>query len=123
MDEADALEALSHILERITEDPYNISLHVDNVRIARDTGMEDQVESALDMVTAFWAAGDYVWLPLIESKISSSNMESRVDLQTISDLFEKAEQDYVCTWHCIALPAALLTSSQLSHFSRNIWSL
>ncbi|PCH39752.1 hypothetical protein WOLCODRAFT_136486 [Wolfiporia cocos MD-104 SS10] len=95
MDEADALEALSHILERITEDPYNISLHVDNVRIARDTGMEDQVESALDMVTAFWAAGDYVWLPLIESKISSSNMESRVDLQTISDLFEKAEQDYV----------------------------
>ncbi|KAH9925562.1 RNA-binding protein Prp24 [Fomitopsis serialis] len=95
MDETDALEALSNILNRLTEDPYDISLHVEHVRIAQQTGMEDQLDSALEMVTAFWAAGDYVWLPLIERKIQASNLESPEDLQGILDLFGRAEQDYL----------------------------
>ena len=96
MNEADSLEALSGVLERLTENPYDISLHAEHIRIARATGMDDQVDSALEMMTAFWAAGDYAWLPLIERKIAGSNLESPEDLQGILDLFSRAEQDYLC---------------------------
>ena len=96
MNEADSLEALSGVLERLTENPYDISLHAEHFRIARATGMDDQVDSALEMMTAFWAAGDYAWFPLIEHKIAGSNLESPEDLQAILDLFSRAEQDYLC---------------------------
>ncbi|KAI0632486.1 RNA-binding protein Prp24 [Trametes polyzona] len=95
MDEADALEALSRILERLTQNPYDISLHAEHVRIARSTGMDDQVDSALEMMTAFWAAGEQVWLPLIEHRINTSNLESPEDLRAILDLYSRAEQDYL----------------------------
>ncbi|EJF56678.1 RNA-binding protein Prp24 [Dichomitus squalens LYAD-421 SS1] len=95
MNEADSLEALSAILERLTENPYDISLHAEHIRIAHATGMDGQAGSALEMVTAFWAAGDYVWLPLIEHKIAGSNLETPEDLQSILDLFSRAEQDYL----------------------------
>ncbi|KAH9851597.1 RNA-binding protein Prp24 [Lenzites betulinus] len=95
MNEADSLEALSGILERLTENPYDISLHAEHVRIARETGMDEQVESALEMMTAFWAAGEHVWLPLIQQKTSSSNLESPDDIKAILDLYSRAEQDYV----------------------------
>ncbi|KAI0712607.1 RNA-binding protein Prp24 [Earliella scabrosa] len=95
MNEADALEALSGILERITENPYDIGLHAEHIRIARATGMDDQVESALDMMTAFWAAGEDVWLPLLQRKIATTNLDVREDLQSILDLFARAEQDYL----------------------------
>ncbi|CCM02468.1 uncharacterized protein FIBRA_04567 [Fibroporia radiculosa] len=95
MDEADALEALSSILTRLTDDPYNIALHAEHVRVARDTGMDDQVESALEMVPAFWAAGDQIWLPLIERKVQSSNLDAPGDLQAILSLYDRAEHDYL----------------------------
>ena len=96
MNEADSLEALSGVLERLTENPYDISLHVEHIRIARATGMDDHVDSALEMMTVFWAAGDGVWLPLIAHKIAASNLESPEDLQSILDLFTRAERDYLC---------------------------
>ena len=96
MNEADALEALSSVLERLTDNPYNIALHAEHIRIARATGMDDQIESALDMMIAFWAAGADVWLPLIQHKIGSSNLDSPQDLRAILDLFARAEQDYLC---------------------------
>ncbi|KAI0326875.1 RNA-binding protein Prp24 [Cubamyces sp. BRFM 1775] len=95
MNEADSLEALSGVLERLTENPYDISLHAEHIRIARSTGMEDQVESALEMMTAFWAAGEEVWLPLIERKLNTSSLDAAEDLRAILDLFTRAEQDYL----------------------------
>lgn len=106
MNEADALEALSGILERITENPYDIGLHAEHIRIARATGMDDQVESALDMMTAFWAAGEDVWLPLLQRKIAATNLDAREDLQSILDLFARAEQDYLCEY-VVCPPGAL----------------
>ncbi|OJT12790.1 hypothetical protein TRAPUB_10625 [Trametes pubescens] len=95
MDEADSLEALSGILERLTENPYDISLHAEHIRIARATNLDDQVESALEMMTVFWAAGESVWLPLIERRTSTGDLESPEDLQAILDLYARAEQDYL----------------------------
>ena len=98
MDEADALEALANVLNRLTDDPYDITLHREHVRIAQQTSMDGQLESAIEMATAFWAVGDYVWLPLLESKLQASNLESAQDLQAILDIFSRAEQDYLCAW-------------------------
>ncbi|KAI0820419.1 RNA-binding protein Prp24 [Trametes gibbosa] len=95
MNEADSLEALSAILERITENPYDISLHAEHVRIARTTGMDEHVESALEMMTAFWAAGEQVWLPLILQKTNASNLESPEDIKTILGLYARAEHDHL----------------------------
>ena len=38
-DEANALEALANTLTLLTENPYDISLHAQNVRLARATEM------------------------------------------------------------------------------------
>ena len=99
MNESDALDALSGVLERLTENPYDISLHAEHIRVARATGMEDQVESALDMMTAFWAAGEDVWLALFQRKINTANLEAAEDLRGILDLFTRAEQDYLCKYY------------------------
>lgn len=96
MDESAALEALANVLNRLTDDPYDITLHIEHVRIAQQTGMDDQLESALEMASAFWAVGDHIWLPLLERKLRGSNLESPQDLQAVLDLFSRAEQDYLC---------------------------
>ena len=101
MNEADSLEALSGVLERLTENPYDISLHAEHIRIARATGMDDQVDSALEMMTAFWAAGDYVWLPLLEKKLKEVDLDSAEGILDILALFDRAEVDYLCMYHLL----------------------
>ncbi len=97
MDEVAALEALANNLALITENPYDLTLHIQNVRLGRETGMEDQAEAALDMVITYWAAGEEVWTPLIDLRIKSSDLESVEGIQSVLELFEKAEEDYLCT--------------------------
>ena len=96
MDEADALEALANALTLLTDNPYDLSLHAQHVRLARETGMEDQLEAALDMVTTFWAAGDYVWLPLLEIKMKGADLDTAEGTTAVLALFERAEGDYLC---------------------------
>lgn len=98
MDESAALEALANILNRLADDPYDITLHIEHVRIAQQTGMDDQVDSALEMAITFWTVGDYVWELLLERKLQGSDLESPEALQAILDLFNRAEQDYLCAW-------------------------
>ncbi|KAI0795287.1 hypothetical protein BC629DRAFT_315116 [Irpex lacteus] len=95
MDEVAALEALANNLALITENPYDLSLHIQNVRLGRETGMEDQAEAALDMVITYWAAGEEVWTPLIDLRIKASDLESAEGIQSVLELFEKAEEDYL----------------------------
>lgn len=95
-DEANALEALANTLTLLTENPYDISLHAQNVRLARATEMEDQLEAALDMVKTFWAAGDYVWIPLIDIKTKSLDLQTVNGLKEVLRLYERAEEDYLC---------------------------
>lgn len=96
MDEADALEALANTLTLLTDDAYNIALHAQHVRLARASGMDEQQEVALEMVTSFWAAGDYVWIPLIDLRAKSVDMDLADSVQTVVELFERAEEDYLC---------------------------
>ena len=97
MDEADALDALANALTELGNNPYDIALHAQHVRAAQATGMQDQVEAALEMLTSYWAAGEYAWMPLLTAKLGSEELESIEQLQEIQSLFEKAERDYLCT--------------------------
>lgn len=82
----------------LSSNPYDITLHAQHVRLARETGMDDQLEAALDMLTTFWAAGDYAWLPLLDMKIKSADLETGEGISSVLELFEKAEGDYSCAY-------------------------
>ena len=107
--EVAALEALANNLSLITENPYDLSLHIQNVRLGRETGMEDQLEAVLDMVVSYWAAGEEVWMPLIDLKIKNSSLDSAEGLQSVLELFEKAESDYLCAYLNIVTEACTST--------------
>jgi squamous cell carcinoma antigen recognized by T-cells 3 len=96
MDEVDSLEALANLLTLLNENPYDLALHSQHVHLARETGLEDQLEAALDMVTTFWAAGDYVWLPLLNLKIKYIELDSAAGIKSVLELFDRAESDYLC---------------------------
>ncbi|EKM51631.1 uncharacterized protein PHACADRAFT_261882, partial [Phanerochaete carnosa HHB-10118-sp] len=100
MDEADALGALANAITLLTENPYDLALHAQHVRLARETGMEDQLEAALDMVTTFWAAGDSIWLPLLDIRMKGSDLDTAKGATSTLALFELAERDYLCKY-CI----------------------
>ena len=115
MEEADALEALSNTLTLLTEDPYDITLHAQHVRLARASGMEDQLESALEMVTSFWAAGDYVWLSLLEIKSKVLDLDKAEDVHALLALFERAEEDYLCMSYSSQIAMVTRLTSAISY--------
>ncbi|KAH9985865.1 hypothetical protein BJV77DRAFT_1031067 [Russula vinacea] len=87
MDEEQALEALSNVISALSETPFDLSLHVKHIQLAVAAGMDDQVREARDTLTAYYACGDDVWLPLIEDKKSAADLEH----------IQRAEDDYLCT--------------------------
>ncbi|KAK7690329.1 hypothetical protein QCA50_006986 [Cerrena zonata] len=95
VDQTNSLDALSSVLTKLTENPYDVATHAEHVRVAQETGLEDQVEQALEMYTGFWAAGDYVWIPLLEKKLKDANLESPDGLLDVLALFDQAEVDYL----------------------------
>jgi hypothetical protein len=108
MDEAESLEALSNILTSISENPYDFALHVQHINVAETLGEEqqDQALSAREMMTGFWAAGEEVWYPLINAKKASVDMETEEGVAEVLDLYEKAEDDYLCE-PCVSTPILL----------------
>lgn len=96
MDESTSLEALADLLTQISENPYDISLHAKHIQLASASGMEDQLVAARQMLTAYWPAGDEVWLPTIESRIQKG-ADTFEDTLEILALFQTAEEDYLCT--------------------------
>jgi hypothetical protein len=98
MDEAESLEALSSILTSISENPYDFSLHVQHINVAETLGegQQDQALSAREMMTGFWAAGEEVWIPLISHKKASVDLDTEEGVAEVLEVYEKAEDDYLC---------------------------
>jgi hypothetical protein len=96
MDETEALEALATLLDSLAQNPYDISLHAQHIELAAKTGLEDQVQSARQMMTSFWPAGEEVWLPLLEAKQTATDLESLEGVAKVAALYDRAEQDYLC---------------------------
>jgi hypothetical protein len=97
MDEEQALEALSNVISALSETPFDLSLHEQHIQLALATGMDDQIRAARDTLTAYYACGDDVWLPLIEDKRSAADLESVDGALSVLAAYKRAEDDYLCT--------------------------
>ncbi|KAL0576045.1 Splicing factor [Marasmius crinis-equi] len=96
MDQEQALEAFANILNILSEKPYDFSSHLQHIRIASSLeGMETEAKAALETFTSFYAAGDEVWIPLIEAKESTTDMNSAQGVSELLALYEQAEGDYL----------------------------
>ena len=97
MEESDSLEAISNLLTELSSNPYDISLHSQFIRLAEDSGMDDQLLAAREMMIGFWPASEEVWLPIIRGRIE----EGADDVESVREIlarFEVAELDYLCTY-------------------------
>jgi squamous cell carcinoma antigen recognized by T-cells 3 len=97
MDEEQALEALSNVISALSETPFDLSLHVKHIQLAVAAGMDDQVREARDTLTAYYACGDDVWLPLIEDKKSAADLDTVDGTLFVLTAYKRAEDDYLCT--------------------------
>ncbi|KAF8120579.1 hypothetical protein EV363DRAFT_1474306, partial [Boletus edulis] len=94
-DTSDALDALANLLTELSVNSFDINLHVQHINLARTLDMEPQVLVAQEMAASYLAVGDDVWLPLIEAKNSSANLENPADVLELSELYTRAEADYL----------------------------
>ena len=97
MDEEQALEALSDVISALSETPFDLSLHEQHIQLALASGMDDQMRAARDTLTAYYACGDDVWLPLIEDKKSTADLETVDGALSVLTAYKRAEEDYLCT--------------------------
>ncbi|KAJ8080386.1 Splicing factor [Marasmius tenuissimus] len=96
MDDEQALEAFTNILNVLSEKPYDLSLHLQHIRIANSlVGMETEARAALETFTSFYAAGDEVWMPLIDAKEGTTDLNSAQSVLELLALYEQAEGDYL----------------------------
>ncbi|KAK0201693.1 hypothetical protein DFS33DRAFT_1375245 [Desarmillaria ectypa] len=95
MDEAQTLDALANVLNDISENPYDFSLHVKHINIARSLqGMESEFQSAIEMMSNFYSVGGDLWLELIEYKKASLDLGTVDGVAELLVVYERAESDY-----------------------------
>lgn len=98
MDESESLDALEGIISKLSESPYDLSLHVQHIRMAQST--PDLLLPALEMYRTCFAAGEEAWLPLISAKqdVLDLDVSPKEAIDEVLQLYESAEQDYLCMW-------------------------
>jgi hypothetical protein len=97
MDEAETLDALANVLNDLSVNPYDISIHAQHIRLASSIpGLESELQAAREMFTNYLAAGEDVWLPLIEAKENTEDLGTVDGIQQVLDLYMRAEADYMC---------------------------
>lgn len=95
MDEEQALEALSNIISALSETPFDLSLHAQHIQLAVAAGMDDQVHVARETLTTYYACADDVWLPLLEEKKKTANLNSIDSVMSVLKAYKLAEDDYL----------------------------
>ncbi|KZT27355.1 hypothetical protein NEOLEDRAFT_1060705 [Neolentinus lepideus HHB14362 ss-1] len=95
MDESDNLEALSNLLTELSTSPYDFSLHVQHLRLASATRMEEQENEAREMFANFFAVTDEVWVPLVEAKEKAFDIRTMEGVKEVLETYERAESDYL----------------------------
>ena len=97
MDESSSLDALGGLIEKLAENPHDLSLHIQHVRLVKSLeGMEAELTQALEMFTTYFAAGDEIWLDLLNIKERSVNLDTVNGVEEILALYQRAEADYLC---------------------------
>ena len=97
MDDSHSLDALTNILNAVAEKPYDAPIHARHIRLTQSLeGLEPEVTSAMEMMTQFLAAGEEVWLPLINSKMQELDLDTEEGVVELLALYTRAESDYMC---------------------------
>ena len=97
MDDSHSLDALANILNDVAEKPYDVLTHARHIRLTQSLeGMEPEVTSAMEMMTQFLAAGEEVWLPLINAKMQELDLDTEEGVVELLALYTRAESDYMC---------------------------
>jgi hypothetical protein len=126
MDESESLDALSNLLSQLAENPYDISLHAEHIRLVQShEGLQTQVVPALEMFSNYFAAGEDIWMPLLDASQSNLdlNSASKETLVEVLQLYERAEHDYICGWFHPRCPRLIsIFCAQLSQFFEDISS-
>ncbi|KAG8214448.1 hypothetical protein J3R82DRAFT_9471 [Butyriboletus roseoflavus] len=92
---SDGLDALANLLTELSVNSFDIDLHVQHINLARSLDMDEQVFVAREMATSYLAVGDDVWLPLVDVKVSSTNLENPASVLEVLELYARAEADYL----------------------------
>ncbi|KAF8635933.1 hypothetical protein AX15_000104 [Amanita polypyramis BW_CC] len=96
MDESQSLDVLADLINELSQKPYDIALHAKNIRLAQSLeGMESEVQSAMEMLPEFLAAGEDIWLFLLDKKEQSVDLTSVNGVADLLALYERAEADYL----------------------------
>ncbi|KAJ3513576.1 hypothetical protein NLJ89_g2871 [Agrocybe chaxingu] len=96
MDGSDSLDALANILNDVAEKPYDVLVHIRHIQLAQSLeGLEAEALSAREMMTQLLAAGDDVWLPLLEAKEQTVDLDTADGVQELLSLYARAETDYL----------------------------
>jgi len=97
MDESAALDALADTLTKLSTNSYSVDLHAQHIRLARSLDDKDQLLVALEMATNYLATPDNIWLPIIDAKAATSDVDTPEGALEMLDVYSKAEEDYMCT--------------------------
>lgn len=100
MDEEQALEALSNVITSLSETPYDLSLHAQHIQLAAEAGMDDQAHVARETLTTYYACADDVWLPLLEEKKKTVELNLIEGAMSVCQAYNLAEDDYLCARPC-----------------------
>ncbi|KAJ7644334.1 hypothetical protein FB45DRAFT_897551 [Roridomyces roridus] len=92
----DSLNALGSALSALEGQPLDVSLHATHIRLAKSLeGMPEEALSAMDMMTSFLAAGEDIWLALIQAKQEEVNLDTANGVEELLALYKRAEDDYL----------------------------
>jgi hypothetical protein len=97
MDDSKSLDVLANVMNELAEKPFDVAIHLQHIRLAESLpGMEAEATSAREMMSGLLAVGDDVWLPLLDAKEKSVNLETEDGLVNLFALYDRAEADYLC---------------------------
>lgn len=97
-DEASGLNRLADLITELSVNPYDIALHAEHISLSLSLpDMESQVTVAREMAANYLAVGDEVWLPLIETKAATVDVDTPAGALEVLEAYAHAERDYLCT--------------------------
>lgn len=97
MDESQSLDALAKTLSALEGSPFDLALHAQHIRLTQSLeGMQEEVLSAMEMMTSFFAAGEDVWLALLHAKEETLDLDTVNGVEELLALYDRAENDYLC---------------------------
>ncbi|KIL67874.1 hypothetical protein M378DRAFT_159079 [Amanita muscaria Koide BX008] len=96
MDQAQSLDALSGVINDLSEKPHDVNLHAKHINIAQSLGgMDSEVQSAMETLTEYLAASEDVWLFLLDKKEKSLDLNTASGIEELLAFYERAEADYL----------------------------